>query len=315
MFALTDKVVLRVEGLCKKYDKRIAVNNLSFEIHEGEIFGFLGPNGAGKSTAIKMITGLAKMDSGEVLICGKSIKRQFEQAISFVGGIIENPEMYNNLSGRSNLELFAKLSGVSSAKKIDEVGQIVGLTSRLKDKVGTYSLGMKQRLGIAQALLHDPKLLILDEPTNGLDPEGVVELRNFLRKLANDKKIAILISSHNLAEMELMCDTVGIINLGNLDRVEYMNKRDKTSGEQVAIQVNFPNYAGKLILENFGKRKLSVIKNTIIVDLPHEKIPEVTALLVKNGIAIFSIMERKQNLESIFLETVNKRILPSPKVN
>ena len=312
---MTDKVVLSVKGLCKKYGKRIAVNNLSFDIHEGEIFGFLGPNGAGKSTAIKMITGLAKMDSGEVLICGKSIKGQFEQAISLVGGIIENPEMYNNLSGKSNLELFASLSNVSSTKKIDEVGKIVGLTSRLKDKVGTYSLGMKQRLGIAQALLHDPRLLILDEPTNGLDPEGVVELRNFLRKLANDKKIAILVSSHNLAEMELMCDTVGIINLGTLDRIERMTKAEKTAGEQVAIQVNFPNYAGKLILQKYGKRKLSIMKNTIVVDLPHDKIPEVTALLVTNGISIYSIVERKQNLESIFLETINKRALPSPKVN
>lgn len=312
---MTDKVVLSVKGLCKKYGKRIAVNNLSFDIHEGEIFGFLGPNGAGKSTAIKMITGLAKMDSGEVLICGKSIKRQFEQAISLVGGIIENPEMYNNLSGKSNLELFASLSNVASTKKIDEVGKIVGLTSRLKDKVGTYSLGMKQRLGIAQALLHDPRLLILDEPTNGLDPEGVVELRNFLRKLANDKKIAILVSSHNLAEMELMCDTVGIINLGTLDRIERMTKTEKTAGEQVAIQVNFPNYAGKLILQKYGKRKLSIMKNTIVVDLPHDKIPEVTALLVTNGISIYSIVERKQNLESIFLETINKRALPSPKVN
>ena len=136
-----------------------------------------------------------------------------------------------------------------------------------------------------------------------------------IKKLANDKKIAILVSSHNLAEMELMCDTVGIINLGNLDRVESMNKKDKTSDEQVSIQVNFPNYAGKLILENFGKRKLSIIKNTLIVDIPHENIPEITALLVKNGIAIFSIVERKQNLESIFLETINKRTLPSPKVN
>ena len=307
---MTDKVVLSVKGICKKYGKRIAVNNLSFDIHEGEIFGFLGPNGAGKTTAIKMITGLAKMESGEVLICGKSIKRQFEEAISYVGGIIENPEMYNNLSGRTNLELFAKLSNVSSAKKIDEVGTIVGLSSRLKDKVGTYSLGMKQRLGIAQALLHDPMLLILDEPTNGLDPEGVVELRKFLRELANNQKIAILVSSHNLAEMELMCDTVGIINLGTLDRIEYMTKNDKN--EKVAIQVNF---AGKLILENFGKRKLSIIKNTIFVDISHEKIPEVTALLVKNGISIYSIVERKQDLESIFLETINKRALPSPKLN
>lgn len=311
---MTDKVVLSVKGLCKKYGKRIAVNNLSFEIHEGEIFGFLGPNGAGKSTAIKMITGLAKIDQGEVFICGKSIKKQFEQAIANVGGIIENPEMYNNLSGRSNLELFANLSEVAGHKKIDEVGKVVGLTSRLKDKVGTYSLGMKQRLGIAQALLHDPKLLILDEPTNGLDPEGVVELRNFLRKLASERKIAILISSHNLAEMELMCDSVGIINLGSLDRIERIAKKEKSAGEMVAIQVNFPNYAGRLILEKYGKRKLTITKNTIVVALPHDKIPEVTALLVTNGISIYSIVERKQNLESIFLETINKRALPAPKV-
>lgn len=312
---MTDKVVLSVRGLCKKYGKRIAVNNLSFDIHEGEIFGFLGPNGAGKSTAIKMITGLAKMKSGEVLICGYSIKKQFEKAISLVGGIIENPEMYNNLSGRNNLEFYARLSGVYSPQKIDDVGKIVGLTSRLKDKVGTYSLGMKQRLGIAQALLHDPKLLILDEPTNGLDPEGIVDLRKFLRRLANDRKIAILVSSHNLAEMELMCDTVGIINLGYMDKILHISSTTKEDGEQVSIQVNFPNYAGKLILEKYGKRKISIVKNTITVDISHDKIPEITALLVNNGISIYSISEKKQNLESIFLETINKRALPSPKSN
>ena len=312
---MTDKVVLSVRGLCKKYGKRIAVNNLSFDIHEGEIFGFLGPNGAGKSTAIKMITGLAKMKSGEVLICGHSIKKQFEKAISLVGGIIENPEMYNNLSGRNNLEFYARLSGVYSPQKIDDVGKIVGLTSRLKDKVGTYSLGMKQRLGIAQALLHDPKLLILDEPTNGLDPEGIVDLRKFLRRLANDRKIAILISSHNLAEMELMCDTVGIINLGYMDKILHISSTTKEDGEQVSIQINFPNYAGKLILEKYGKRKISIVKNTITVDISHDKIPEITALLVNNGISIYSISEKKQNLESIFLETINKRALPSPKSN
>lgn len=312
---MTDKVVLSVRGLCKKYGKRIAVNNLSFDIHEGEIFGFLGPNGAGKSTAIKMITGLAKMKSGEVLICGYSIKKQFEKSISLVGGIIENPEMYNNLSGRNNLEFYARLSGVYSPQKIDDVGKIVGLTSRLKDKVGTYSLGMKQRLGIAQALLHDPKLLILDEPTNGLDPEGIVDLRKFLRSLANDRKIAILVSSHNLSEMELMCDTVGIINLGYMDKILHISSTTKEDGEQVSIQVNFPNYAGKLILEKYGKRKISIVKNTITVDISHDKIPEITALLVNNGISIYSISEKKQNLESIFLETINKRALPSPKSN
>ena len=153
-------VVLRVKNLTKKFGSRIAVNNISFDIFEGEIFGFLGPNGAGKTTAIRMITGLAKPTEGNVLICGKSIKTHFEKAILNVGGIIENPEMYKNLSGLENLKYFAGLYRGVTRDRINEVVEIVGLTNRINDKVRTYSLGMKQRLGIAQALLHKPKLLI-----------------------------------------------------------------------------------------------------------------------------------------------------------
>ena len=174
------KIVLEVKNLSKKYKNRLAVDNVSFEVFSGEIFGFLGPNGAGKSTTIKMLTGLATMTSGDVLINGYSIKTDFEDAIRYVGAIIESPDMYSYMSGYDNLRYFANLYKGISDKRIYEVARLVGLENRLKDKVKNYSMGMKQRLGIAQALLHNPKLLILDEPTNGLDPNGIQERRFFL---------------------------------------------------------------------------------------------------------------------------------------
>lgn len=310
------EVVLRVKNLTKKFGNRVAVDNISFDVFEGEIFGFLGPNGAGKTTAIKMITGLSKPDSGNVLICGKSIKTQFEKAILNVGGIIENPEMYKNLSGLENLKYFAGLYKNVDKKRIDEVVEIVGLSDRIKDKVRTYSLGMKQRLGIAQALLHRPKLLILDEPTNGLDPSGVIEMRRFLKKTAIDEGIGIVISSHNLSEMELMCDSIGIINSGRLEKIRAIDQlKEYNENQQVYLKVNFPNFAGKLIMSNFNPEKISIIKDTLTVNISHDKIPEITSLLVSNGIAVYSATAVVKTLEDIFLDTVNRRALPAPKNN
>ena len=245
------KIVLKVRNLTKKFGTRVAVNNISFEVYEGEIFGFLGPNGAGKTTAIRMITGLARPTNGDVYICDKSIKTNFERAIINVGGIIENPSMYNNFSGMENLKYFAGLYKGITKERIDEVVKIVGLEDRIHDKVKNYSLGMKQRIGIAQALLHSPKLLILDEPTNGLDPNGIIDMRNFLKKLATEEGIAILVSSHILAEMELMCDTVGIMNLGRLESIKSIDsiKKKETGPQTITVTVSFPNYAGKLIME------------------------------------------------------------------
>lgn len=309
-----NKVVLKVENLTKKFNERIAVNNLTLQIYEGEIFGFLGPNGAGKTTAIRMITGLAKMDSGDVYICGKSIKKDFEKAIVNVGGIIENPEMYKNLSGLENLKYYAGLYNNIPMERIKSIVELVGLSERIKDKVKTYSLGMKQRLGIAQALLHYPKLLILDEPTNGLDPEGIIDMRRFLKKVAQKDKMAILISSHNLAEMELMCDSIGIINHGKLESIKAIDKlKNYNSNGQIMLKVNFPNYAGKLIAQKFNPQKMSIVKNVLTVSLEKSKIPEITVLLVSNGISIYSISSQNQTLEDVFLETVNKRALPAPK--
>lgn len=304
-------IVLKVENVSKKFGENFAVNHLSFDIHEGEIFGFLGPNGAGKTTTIRMITGLAKMNSGDIKINGFSIKKEFEKAINFVGAIIEAPQVYNNMSGFDNLKYYASLYKNIKIDRIDEVVNIVSLKDRIKDKVSKYSLGMKQRLGIACALIGNPKLLILDEPTNGLDPQGVIEIRHFLRKIATQNKMAILISSHNLTEIELMCDTIAIINKGNLESIRSIdNLKLEEQKSNILIKVNFPNYAGKLISQKFNIPHIAIIKNTLSVDLPQEKIPELTVLLVSNGIAIYSISSATKTLEDVFLDTINKRALP-----
>lgn len=310
------KVVLRVKNLTKKFGNRIAVDNISFDIFEGEIFGFLGPNGAGKTTAIRMITGLAKPNSGNIIICGKSLNKHFEKAILNIGGIVENPEMYKNLSGLDNLKYFAGLYKNVSRQRINDVVEIVGLSDRIKDKVKTYSLGMKQRLGIAQALLHHPKLLILDEPTNGLDPTGIIEMRRFLKETAVKEGIGILISSHNLSEMELMCDSIGIINGGKLEKIRAIDQlKQYNDNQQVYLKVNFPNFAGKLIMNKFNPEKITIIKDTLTVNINHDKIPEITSLLVSNGILIYSATAVVKTLEDVFLETINKRALPAPKIN
>ncbi|MGL5348877.1 MAG: ABC transporter ATP-binding protein, partial [Peptostreptococcaceae bacterium] len=197
--------VLELRNVSKIMGKKTLVEDVSFTINRGEIFGFLGPNGAGKTTTIKMITGLYKISKGEIYIDGYSIKKDFEKALSGVGGIIENPEMYGNLTGMDNLKIYARMHGNVSEDRIDEVVKLVKLGNRINDKVSKYSLGMRQRLGVAQALLHRPKLLILDEPTNGLDPMGIKELRETLRELSNKEGLAVMVSSHLLSEMELMC--------------------------------------------------------------------------------------------------------------
>ena len=302
--------VLRVTNLTKLYGQRAAVDNISFEIYEGEIFGFLGPNGSGKTSTIKCITGLAKPTYGKITICGHDINKEFEKAIINVGGIIENPEMYKNFRGIDNLKYYASLYKGITKDKIKEVVQLVGMQNRIKDKVKTYSLGMKQRLGIAQALLHDPKLLILDEPTNGLDPNGILEMRLFLKNIAHKNNIAILISSHILAEMELMCDTVGIINNGKIVKIKAIDQLKKLeSYQKIEAVVNFPNFAAKLIYEKFQPKKIEVKGNVVSFSLPSEKIPEITQFLVSNNLSIYSISSVSKSLEEIFLETLNTKLL------
>ena len=208
--------LIEVRNLNKYFGKKHILKDVSFKISSGEILGFIGPNGAGKTTAIKCILGLQKMKSGTITINGYDIVKDFEKAIESVGAIVENPDMYMYLSGRKNLEMIARMYRGISKDRINEVIKLVGLENRINDKVSKYSLGMRQRLGIAAALMHNPKLLILDEPTNGLDPEGIKDLRGLLKSLAKNDKIGVLISSHNLAELDSFCTSVCIIKNGEI---------------------------------------------------------------------------------------------------
>src|SRR5713226_8711842 len=198
--------VLVATNLTKVIGKRTIVDGVSFSLNPGEVFGFLGPNGAGKTTTIRMLVGLIKPTAGSVTICGFNVRRDFEKALSNVGCIVENPDLYRFMTGRENLEHFARMLRVAP-EEIERVAELVALAHRLDQRVGTYSLGMRQRLGIAQALLGKPKLLILDEPANGLDPAGIREIRELLRNLAAEG-MSVFVSSHLLAEVELMCDRV-----------------------------------------------------------------------------------------------------------
>lgn len=308
---MNNKIVLSVKGVTKIFGERAAVNNVSFDIREGEIYGLIGKNGAGKTTIIRVITGLAKATSGSVEICGCNIEYDFEDAIKYVGGIIENPELYSYMTGMDNLKYFASLYGKVNKDEIDKIVALLGMENRINDKVKTYSLGMKQRVGICQALLHNPKLLILDEPTNGLDPNGIKEMRMFLKKIAKEKGIAILISSHILSEMELICDRVGIIDNGMI--VENKTMSELQSGLQkslqISIKVDYPNYAGKLILDNIKDHNgVYCIGNKVVIETSEENIPIMINLLTQKGVSIFGVNTVTKSLEDAFLEIVNNGI-------
>ena len=298
--------VLKVSNLTKEYGQKKVVNNVSFSILPGQIFGFVGPNGAGKSTTIRMITGLTPITSGEIQICGYSVKNAYQKAISNVGGIVEMPQLYPYLSGMKNLKLFASFYGKSALKRINPIINLVGMENRIHDKVSTYSLGMKQRLGIAQALLSKPKLLILDEPTNGLDPNGIVEMRNVLRALAEKENMAIIISSHNLAELEQMCDVIGLINNGRLIEYKTMQQIETMieARQKVQFMCNYPNYAALLLKKRY-KLKCSVVGNSILLPLKEKNIATVVSYLNFKKIKIYSIKKIQKSLEELYFELLN----------
>ena len=303
------EIVLKVENLTKMFKNRVAVKNVSFEIKEGEIFGFLGPNGAGKTTTMRAICGLCKMDKGRITICGHSITKDFEKAIVNVGGMIENPLMYTYMSGYDNLKYYSRLYKKKTTKEdILAIAKIVGLENRIKDKVKSYSLGMRQRLGIAQALLHDPKLLILDEPLSGLDPAGVIEMRDFLKLIARENKIAIMISSHMLSEMENLCDTLGIINNGEIVQIKSVEELKNGTGNnrKIKIQVDYPNFAGKLVMYEYNF-PVEVAGNSIFVQADQDKISDIAKTLVDNKLSVFNIEFIDKSLEQIFMDIITNK--------
>lgn len=296
-------LALSIKNITKIYGKKKAADHVSFDIHEGEIFGFLGPNGAGKTTVIKSILGFIFPDEGEVSINGYDTKKDYEKAMASVGGIVENPEMYVNLSARKNIEMYARIHGNIPKERIDEVINEVGLSGRSKDPIRKYSLGMKQRIGLAQAMVHKPKLLILDEPTNGLDPTGIHQLRDVLKNYAHEQKGAVMVSSHILSEMQLLCDRVGIINNGKLISVCTMEELEKmNSSSRYSIKVSDAGKAEALLKGNEKVSGIEVQDNTIKAGIEEEDIASVVRLLVTGGVDISEVRKNESSLEDVFLQ-------------
>jgi ABC-2 type transport system ATP-binding protein len=294
--------IVEIRNLKKVIGDKTIIHGISMNVFPGEVFGFLGPNGAGKTTTIRMMVGLMAISEGEVLINGFSIEKNFEKAISHVGGIIENPEMYKFLSGYDNLLQYARmLPNPVKKERIDEIVKLVGLEKRIHEKVKGYSLGMRQRLGLAQALLHSPSLLILDEPTNGLDPAGIREIRTYIRKIAHEEGIAVFVSSHMLSEMQLMCDRIGIIQDGHLVSVETVGD---FVGDQVntVIEVEPIEKAREFVEQTFSEFHPKINGNELLVSASREKVPALVKALAENEFSIYKISSGNRTLEERFLE-------------
>lgn len=297
--------LLEVKNINKYFGKKQVIKNVSFSIEEGEILGFIGPNGAGKTTTIKVILGLQSLNSGEVLINGYSIKNDFEKAILNVGAIVESPDLYMYLTGRKNLEMIAGMYKDTPKERINEIIKLVGLDNRIDDKVSKYSLGMRQRLGIAAALIHKPNLLILDEPTNGLDPEGIKELRDLLQKLAKNEKMGVLISSHNLLELESFVTDVCLIKNGEIIVTSAIKDIKRTERTVYTIRLDRTTN-----IENILNDGDEVLDNKFIKVYRDEKdIPSFIELLVKKKYKIYEVRENLMSLEEAFLKKAGGNII------
>lgn len=291
------KNVLEIKNVSKKIGKKLILDNLSLEVKEGEIFGFVGPNGAGKTTLIKTMLGLYKQDSGSINIGGFDVDKDFESAMKSIGAIIENPEMYGYLSGMDNLKLYANLKK-DAKNNIQELTKLVKLESRIDSKVRTYSLGMRQRLGIAQALLYEPKLLILDEPTNGLDPIGIKELRELLKRISKEKNMAVFISSHILSEIELICDRIAIIDNGKIIEVKDMHAKNQEVNIKVSFEIDDITKAKELL----DIESSETTENVISLNITKNDIPSINKLLVENNVKVYEIKIEHKSLEDEFIE-------------
>ena len=289
----------------KTFGKREVIKDISFNVKEGEIFGFLGPNGAGKTTTIRMLVGLISPTKGDIVICGNSVITNKEKALHDVGAVVENPELYKYLSGRENLMQIARIRKVSK-EEVEKLIELVGLKDRINDRVSKYSLGMKQRLGLAAALIGNPKLLILDEPTNGLDPSGIMDFREIVKKAAKDRKMSVFISSHILSEVQNLCDRVAFINNGVIKSVEDIHEH--------TMATDLDSYT--LIVSNDAERAIEVLKNCsqvtsvklskeeIHVIIKANKITEVVRVLLDKQVCLEEFYRNRKGLEQRYMELV-----------
>ena len=293
--------ILKCITIKKQIKDKILVEDISFSIDKGDVIGLIGPNGAGKTTIIKLILGLMRLSYGEVKINGYDIKKDFVKAIEKVGAIVENPDLYMYLSGYDNLQITANYYKDISKERINEVIKIIGLEEKINDKVSTYSLGMKQRLAIGEAIINNPELLILDEPTNGLDIEGIVEMRNLIKDLS-EQGIAILISSHNLTEIDNLCNRIIAIKNGKIitnDSIE--NFKSESNIVSYELILNSLENIEKIIL-NY---KYEILKdNTIKVYISKENVSGLMQLLIQNNYQIYSVQESIMSSEEAFFKKV-----------
>ncbi|CAM3953586.1 ABC transporter ATP-binding protein [Lederbergia lenta] len=301
---------LTVQGLTKKIGSKTIVNDVSFDVKKGEIFGLLGPNGAGKTTIIRMIVGLINRTAGKVIVNGHDLDVHFTEALNEIGAIVENPEFYGYMTGYKNLIHYKRMSQKDiTDEKLQDTIKLVKLDHAVNQKVKTYSLGMRQRLGVAQAILHTPSLLILDEPTNGLDPSGIREFRDHLRMLANNG-ISVLVSSHLLSEMQLMCDRFAIIDKGKLIHIESMQETTNMENDLLREVTFTTNNSESASLALASKTKtgltLEILNDTQFkATIDYQSISEINKLLVQSDIHVYEISSVKKTLEDRFMELTN----------
>jgi ABC-2 type transport system ATP-binding protein len=293
------EVTMAVSGLRKTIGKKEIIRGIDFTLHRGEVFGFLGPNGSGKTTTIRMLVGLIRPTAGTITICGYNLQTHFSEAIRQLGCIVENPELYGYLSGWDNLEYFARMMDGVDQKRIWEVVDLVGLHHRIHDKVKTYSLGMRQRLGIAQALLGRPKVLILDEPTNGLDPAGIREMREFIRYLADTEGLSVFVSSHLLSEIQQLCDRVAIISKG---QVIHVTAVDALLAQNERTFWRLHPYADglKLLQQHFDS--VTEEGEYLITDFDATRNEQTLRQLIQTDIQVLEMARKLASLETLFLE-------------
>ena len=290
---------LKTTALSKAYGSRLAVNQLDLEVQQAELFGFLGPNGAGKTTTIRMALGLIAPTNGSVEILGQDVRRHRREVLPRVGALVESPALYGYMSGRDNLRVVGRLLGRISEKRIDDVLEIVSLKGRDRDRVRTYSMGMKQRLGLAIALLNDPDVLILDEPANGLDPAGIVEMRDLLRGLAAAGK-TVFISSHVLSEVQQICTRVAIINHGRLIRVAPVAELLRSPGEY-EVRVDKPDDLVTALKGQSWGRDARSEDGMVITASPDGRGRTLIKFLIDSGFSPDAVSPRQKDLEDIFL--------------
>ena len=293
-------IALQTENLTKRFKGRTAVDRLTIRVERGDIYGFLGPNGAGKSTTLRMLLGLVRPTSGTIKFPVKGSNWEYLKARSRVGAIIESPAFYENLSGRRNLQLLASLSGGARKQRVEEVLEIVDLRERARDPVRVYSYGMRQRLGLAQALLPTPEVIILDEPTNGLDPQGIQQTRTLIRRLRDDFRLTVLLSSHLLTEIEQLCNRVGIIHEG---RLLYEGGPEALVAPASLYKVRVDDLSGAFDLLA-KESQVKVSRNgtsSLRIEADAESISSVNALLVARGIKVYELSPAQESLEEAFL--------------